>query len=224
MTDLFWINQLELNLFILDSFFFLFSILIIINALLVIFSSNPIYSIFYLILVFLNGAILLLLSFIDFLSIIILVVYVGAIAVLFLFVVMMMNIKTILLQESLYRYLPLGFLICFCFLIEIFFILNFEFFKNVDLSVIQLNYLTLTNWFLLLNHQMLISSLSECIFAYKWIYFIISAIVLFLAMVGAIVLTHSVKKRNLIKSQLISDQVFSLYKDRLNLYYIKDFN
>ena len=43
-------------------------------------------------------------------------------------------------------------------------------------------------------------------------------------MVGAIVLTHTVKKRNLIKSQLISDQVFSLYKDRLNLFYIKDFN
>ena len=224
MLDLFWINQLEVNLFILDSFFLLFSILIIINALLVIFSTNPIYSIFYLILVFLNGAILLLLSFIDFLSIIILVVYVGAIAVLFLFVVMMMNIKVILLQESLYRYLPLGFLICFCFLLEIFFILNFEFFKSVDLSVIDLNYLTLINWFLLLNHQMLISSLSECIFSYKWIYFIISAIVLFLAMVGAIVLTHTVKKRNLIKSQLISDQVFSLYKDRLNLFYIKDFN
>ena len=156
-----------MNLFILDSFFLLFSILIIINALLVIFSTNPIYSIFYLILVFLNGAILLLLSFIDFLSIIILVVYVGAIAVLFLFVVMMMNIKVILLQESLYRYLPLGFLICFCFLLEIFFILNFEFFKSVDLSVIDLNYLTLINWFLLLNHQMLISSLSECIFSYK---------------------------------------------------------
>ena len=224
MLDLFWINQLEINLFILDSFFFLFSFLIIINSLLVIFSTNPIYSIFYLILVFLNGAILLLLSFIDFLSIIILVVYVGAIAVLFLFVVMMMNIKVILLQESLYRYLPLGFLICFCFLLEIFFILNFEFFKSIDLAVVNINYITITNWFLLLNHQMLISSLAECIFAYKWIYFILSAVILFLAMVGAIVLTHTVKKRNLIKSQLISDQVFVLYKDRLNLFYIKDFN
>ena len=143
--DLFWIEQLEFNIFLLDNFFFLFSFLIIINSLLVIFSANPIYSIFYLILVFLNGAILLLLCFIDFLSIIILVVYVGAIAVLFLFVVMMMNIKVVLLHESLYRYLPLGFLICFCFLIEIFFIINFQFFKDVDLSIIDLNYLTLMN-------------------------------------------------------------------------------
>lgn len=188
----------------------------------VIFSPNPIYSIFYLILVFLNGAILMLLCFIDFLSIIILVVYVGAIAVLFLFVVMMMNIRTILLQEALYRYLPLGFLICFCFFLEVFLIANFHFLDGVNSSVIANNYISFINWPGVLYKQDLINSLAESIFAYKWVYFIISSIVLFLAMVGAIVLTHDVKERNLIKSQLISDQVFSMYKDRLNLFYIKD--
>src|SRR5690606_13803512 len=97
------VSSITSNIVLLDLLFFLFSFLIIFNAILVIFSGNPIHSILYLILVFLNSAFLLLLYNIDFISIIILVIYVGAIAVLFLFVVMMMNIKVIVIEESLYR-------------------------------------------------------------------------------------------------------------------------
>lgn len=78
---------------------FFFTFLIFISAIMVITSSNAIYSMLFLILVFCNVALLLLLQEIEFLSMVFLIVYIGAIAVLFLFVVYMLNIKIIELSE-----------------------------------------------------------------------------------------------------------------------------
>lgn len=223
MVNLIWVSQIETNIFFLELLIFLFSFLIILNSLFVILSENPIYSILYLILVFLNSAALLLLFYIDFISIIILVIYVGAIAVLFLFVVMMMNIKIVLIQESMYRYLPLGLFICICFFLEIFFTLDFQLFNNVDLSLISnSDFIFINNWFNVLYKTDLISSIAECIYAYKWYYFIVCAVVLFLAMVGAIVLTKTTDLRAISRSQSISKQVFANYKNRINLFYKKN--
>jgi len=224
MVDLVWIENLESNLIIMEFFFLFFSFLIIFNSLQVILSENPVFSILFLILVFLNSAVLLLFFYIDFISIIILVVYVGAIAVLFLFVVMMMNIKMVLLQESMYRYLPIGLFICISFFIEIFFILDFSFFNGIDKNILGSSFVsTYTNWFSLFNNVSLISSISEGIFFYKWVYLIICAIILGLAMVGAINLTIVKEEQNLLKSQLIEKQVFSNYKNRINLFHIKNY-
>ncbi len=73
--------------------FYLFSSLALISGLMVIQARNPVHSVLFLILVFFNAAGLLLLLGLDFFALILLIVYVGAIAVLFLFVVMMLNIK-----------------------------------------------------------------------------------------------------------------------------------
>ena len=77
----------------MDLLFYLFSSLALISGLMVIQARNPIHSVLFLILVFFNAAGLLLLLGLDFFALILLIVYVGAIAVLFLFVVMMLNIK-----------------------------------------------------------------------------------------------------------------------------------
>jgi len=223
MVDLIWIAEIDNNIFFLEILIFLFSFLIILNSLFVILSENPIYSILYLVLVFLNSALLLLIYYIDFISIIILVIYVGAIAILFLFVVMMINIKIVLIQESMYRYLPLGIFICIIFFFEVFFTLDFQFYNNIDsMNINYYNYIFINNWFNLLYKTDLINSISECIYAYKWFYFICSAIVLFLAMVGAIVLTHKINFKVLLRSQSISKQVFVNYKNRINLFYKKN--
>ena len=87
-------------------------------------SRNPVHSVLFLILVFFNSAGLLLLLGLDFFAMIFLVVYVGAIAVLFLFVVMMLNVKLAEINEKRLRYLPIGGLLGFLFLLEIFLIVD----------------------------------------------------------------------------------------------------
>lgn len=111
-----------------DTFlFFFFSFFVLFSAFMVIRSKNPVYSVLFLILVFCNTAGLLLLLNLDFFALIFLIVYVGAIAVLFLFVVMMLDIKLAEMQESIFFYLPIGGFIGLIFFIEFYFLFNKEF-------------------------------------------------------------------------------------------------
>lgn len=105
----------------------IFCLLALFCSFMVIASKNPIHSILYLILVFCNVTFVLILLGIEFIAITFLIVYVGAIAVLFLFVVMMLNIKIIELDEVFWRYIPAGLLISSCFLLQLFvFVFNFN--------------------------------------------------------------------------------------------------
>ena len=106
------------------SLFYLFSTLTILSGIMVIRSKNPVHSVLFLILVFCNVSGLLILLGLDFFAMVFLVVYVGAIAVLFLFVVMMLNIKLVEINENILRYLPIGGLIGLIFLFEIFLIID----------------------------------------------------------------------------------------------------
>jgi len=91
----------------------------------VVFSKNPIHSILFLILVFCNGCGLLIFLNMDFLAMLFLVVYVGAIAVLFLFIIMMLNLKIIKFRQSFLNYYYFGFLIFSFFFFEVIWFLNF---------------------------------------------------------------------------------------------------
>ena len=108
----------------MDTLFYLFSSLTLLSAIMVIQSRNPVHSVLFLILVFLNSAGLLLLLGLDFFAMLFLVVYVGAIAVLFLFVVMMLNVKSAEISEKRLRYLPVGGLLGLLFLVEIVYIVD----------------------------------------------------------------------------------------------------
>ena len=106
--------------------FYLFCFFVLFSAFMVIRAKNPVYSVFFLILVFCNSAGLLLLLNLDFFALIFLIVYVGAIAVLFLFVVMMLNIKLTEVHESIFHYLPIGGFVGFIFFLEFYFLFNQE--------------------------------------------------------------------------------------------------
>jgi len=106
------------------SLFYFFSSLALLSGVMVIRAKNPVHSVLFLILVFCNAAGLLILLDLDFFAMIFLVVYVGAIAVLFLFVVMMLNIKMSEVNENILRYLPVGGLIGIIFLFEIFLVID----------------------------------------------------------------------------------------------------
>lgn len=88
------------------------------SSLMAIFSKNTIHSILYLILLFCNVTGLLFILNVEYLAMVFIIVYIGAIAVLFLFVVMMLNVKMLDRHDSLFKYLPIGGFICFIFLLE----------------------------------------------------------------------------------------------------------
>ncbi|MCZ8149881.1 MAG: NADH-quinone oxidoreductase subunit J [Roseomonas sp.] len=88
--------------------FYLFAAVLIASAVMVVTSRNPVHSVLFLILAFFNAAALFLIAGAEFLAMILVIVYVGAVAVLFLFVVMMLDIDFAKLREGLQRYAPLG--------------------------------------------------------------------------------------------------------------------
>src|ERR1700704_6493972 len=105
-------------------FFYLFAILSVIAGAMVIVARNPVHAVLYLILAFFNAAGLFILLGAEFLAMILIIVYVGAVAVLFLFVVMMLDIDFAELRSGFMRYLPVGALIGLGFLVELFLVLG----------------------------------------------------------------------------------------------------
>ena len=93
---------------IVNFFFYLFAAVMLVSATLVIVSRNPVHSVLFLILTFFNAAALFLIAGAEFLAMILVVVYVGAVAVLFLFVVMMLDIDFAELRGGFQKYLPIG--------------------------------------------------------------------------------------------------------------------
>jgi NADH-quinone oxidoreductase subunit J len=99
--------------------FYAFAFVVMASAAMVVVSRNPVYSVLFLILAFFNSAALFVLIGAEFIAMILVIVYVGAVAVLFLFVVMMLDINLAELREGFMKYLPVGALIGLVLLAEI---------------------------------------------------------------------------------------------------------
>src|SRR3954467_14093568 len=104
--------------------FYFFSAILIASAIMVIAARNPVHSVLFLILAFFNAAGLFVLMGAEFLAMILVIVYVGAVAVLFLFVVMMLDINFVELRRGALQYLPVGLLVGFILAAEILFVIG----------------------------------------------------------------------------------------------------
>ncbi|MBM3510014.1 MAG: NADH-quinone oxidoreductase subunit J [Alphaproteobacteria bacterium] len=104
--------------------FYLFSLVAIASAFMVVAARNPVHSVLFLILTFFNAAGLFVLLGAEFLAMILVIVYVGAVAVLFLFVVMMLDINFVELRQGFLQYMPVGVAIGIVLLIELVFVLG----------------------------------------------------------------------------------------------------
>jgi NADH-quinone oxidoreductase subunit J len=177
-------------------FFYLFSAVCIASALMVIASRNPVHSVLFLILAFVNAAGLLLLLGAEFLAMILIVVYVGAVAVLFLFVVMMLDVDFAELREGFLQYLPVGGLIGLVVLAELLLVVGAWTIGGGTPRVAAAPIPTdVTN-----------TEAIGLVLYTKYIYFFQAAgLVLLVAMIGAIVLT--LRHKEGVKRQNISDQV-----------------
>ncbi len=165
----------------------------------VISSINPMHSVIALVLTFANCAALLILQEVEFLAILFVIVYAGAIAILILFVVMMLNIKLVELVDNTTRYLPIGFIIGLVLLLQLWIVVQ----KDVPT-----NWASQVDFVHTLSEKTNIESIGDVLYTEYYLYFIISSLVLLVAMVAAIVLTLSheeeVRRQDLF-SQIASD-------------------
>ncbi len=159
--------------------FYIFSTLLIAAAVMVIVSRNPVHSVLFLIMAFFNAAALFLLLGAEFLAMILLVVYVGAVAVLFLFVVMMLDIDFTELKRGAMRYLPVGGLVGLILAAELTFV-SFNFFGGRAQSVLP---------HATLGHLTNTEALGRILYTDYVYYFQTAGLILLVAMIGAIVLT-----------------------------------
>ena len=177
--------------------FFIVSIIIITSSLLVILSKNPIHSVLFLILVFFNTSILFLFSNAEFLAMILLIVNIGAVAVLFLFVVMMLDINITKQRQTFFNYLPTGFFIGFIILMELIYVVSQS---NVNFVKTNSSYINISNQ--ILENTKIIGNI---LYTDYFLLFQLSGIILLVAMIGAIYLT--LRKRKGIKKQNIYKQI-----------------
>jgi len=181
-------------------FFYFFSTIAVFAAIMVTVSRNTVYSVFFLILVFISIAILFIMIGAEFLGMIMLIVYVGAVAILFLFVVMMLNITEQLTERSsrrgLVNNISIGSIVGVIIFLELLVVIGGWKYKGtfVPLSAINLN-LDISN-----TH-----ALGNVLYTDYIHLFQISGMILLVAMIGAITLTFS--RRENIKRQSYFDQI-----------------
>ena len=178
--------------------FYLFSAILLLSSLMVISTKNPVHSVLFLILAFLNAAGIFVILHAEFLAMILIIVYVGAVAVLFLFVVMMLDFKTSLEKDNILQYMPIGLLIGLVFIAELVIVLINT---RLDLSNIQI----LTNPLVNFMDQSNTQAIGSILYTNYVLYFQLSGVILLVAMVGSIVLT--LRDREGVKRQIVSEQV-----------------
>lgn len=176
---------------VMNILFYIFASLMLTSGVMVIQARNPVYSVLFLILVFFHGAALLLLLGLDFFAMTFLVVYVGAIAVLFLFVVMMLNINLAEMQERRLRYLPVGGILGVLFILEGLVIVDVDLVPLLSYSGDVLRTVHWTDWTDYVVHVSNMHTMGRLLYTYYGVYFLMASLILLVAMVGAIVLTQS---------------------------------
>lgn len=163
---------------------YIFFNIIVITSLLIIQNTNPVHSVLFLVLLFCNSALLLLSYGIEFLSILLIIIYVGAIAILFLFVIMMLDIK-LQNKNDLRFYLFFSFFSFTAFFLETFAssiqFLNFNFFNPL-----QKEY---TLWVSFVDNITNVETLGQTLYSFYLPFFLMAGVILLIALIGAVLLT-----------------------------------
>ena len=175
---------------------------------------NPVHSVLFLILAFFNAAGLFILLGAEFLAMILVVVYVGAVAVLFLFVVMMLDINFTELKSGFLRYLPIGSFVGLVLLVEL--ILVFWGFGKGDFPVSGSSGILLSGGSSGVTNTALIGNVLYTDYVY---FFQLGGIILLVAMIGAIVLT--LRHKSGVKRQSVYVQTTRSVEESIDLYPIK---
>ena len=184
--------------------FYFFSNILLFSALMVVVVQNSIYSVLFLVCSFISAASLLFILECEFIALLFIIIYVGAIAVLFLFVVMMLDIKTVNLTKNTIKYFPFGSFISIIFLFEILAIILKNFKSNPYQKKFLVNFYY--NWYEKLDALTEIEAIGQVLYTHYVLQFLVAGYILFLAVVGSIVLTISPPSKKA-KSQITYRQI-----------------
>lgn len=192
--------------------FYFFSNILLISALMIIIVQNSIYSVLFLVLSFVASASILFLFECEFVSLMFITIYVGAIAVLFLFVVMMLDIKTIYFTKDSLKYFPFGSFVGFVFLAEILLVIS----KNFKINPYEKSFLSnfYVNWFDKVDSFIDLEAIGQILYTHYVLQFLIAGIILMLAVMGSVVLTINTKTKSA-KHQVIFKQLSRNYRNVL---------
>jgi NADH-quinone oxidoreductase subunit J len=179
------------------AFFYLFATITIASGFMVIASRNPVQSVLFLILAFVNAAGLFLLMGAEFLAMILVIVYVGAVAVLFLFVVMMLDVDFAAFRQGFLQYLPVGGLIGVIFLLELILVVGAY---AIDPALVRSPGVPIPATDVMTNTE----ALGQVLYTRYFYFFQAAGLILLVAMIGAIVLT--LRERVGVRRQDISMQ------------------
>lgn len=179
--------------------FYLFSAIMVASAVMVISSRNPVHSVLFLILAFFNAAGLFVLIGAEFLAMILVIVYVGAVAVLFLFVVMMLDVNIAELRQGFLQYLPIGGLIGVILMVELIMVAGFYFGAPEAAEAVARVPIPPSDQ--ITNTE----ALGRVLYTDYVYLFQASGLILLVAMIGAIVLT--LRQREGVKRQSIARQI-----------------
>ena len=186
--------------------FYLFSAVTLFSAVAVVTVRNPIYSALFLILAFFSSAATWVLLEAEFLGVVLVLVYVGAVMVLFLFVIMMLDIQIDTLKEGFIHYLPIGLLVAIAVAAEMILVVKSDVFKVEIPTPTPLN----------VDNT---KALGEVLYTEYVFPFEIAAVILVVAIIAAIVLT--MRRRKGVKKQDQSKQVRTRREDRVKLVKMK---
>ena len=186
--------------------FYMFAFIAVASGVMVISARNPVHSVLFLILAFFNAAGLFVLLGAEFLAMLLVVVYVGAVAVLFLFVVMMLDINFVELRQGFLDYLPIGAVVGLVVLLELLVVVAGGHF---DPEIAKAGGVASP------EGTSNIQALGELIYTHNVYLFQAAGMILLVAMIGAIVLTH--RSRPGVKKQNISEQVNRRPEDCIEL-------
>ena len=204
----------------MSNYLIIFFPLIIICSLFVIISNNSVTSVLYLVSVFILTSILLLLLGAELLSILIIIIYIGAISILFLFVIMLLNLRIVEVYNSLLNYIPIG------SFLAIFFFILFIYFIKLDLNIFLLNSndnlieMNKYNYSLVWSYSNLYL-LGELLYnSYSFLIVLIS-LVLLVAMIGSIYLTLDSSYHEMKSKEINILSGVKLRKERITFWSIK---
>jgi NADH-quinone oxidoreductase subunit J len=188
-------------------FFYIFAFLLVASSLTVILVKNPVHSVLWLIFAFFNATGLFILLGAEFLATVLVIVYVGAVAVLFLFIVMMLNINFAKLKEGFHKYVPICTLIALVLMFDLFLVIT----KSTDVAFSVKSALSFTEFAGLTNTH----AIGSVLYTDYMSVFLIAGMILLVAMVSAIVLTY--RKRENVRKQDASKQFARTKKDAIEV-------
>jgi NADH-quinone oxidoreductase subunit J len=179
-------------MFSINLIFYVFSTFLVLCSFMVVVAQHPVFSLLFLVASFIFSALLLFLLECELLAFLFIIIYVGAIAVLFLFAIMMLETKLNNLSKNRMKYIPIGFVFGILFLVPILYVISVSFDENPYPGTFYFH--TYTNWYDLIDSVTDVEVVGQVLYTYFVLQFLVAGLILLLVLIGVIYLTNNFNK------------------------------